>query len=64
VSLNIAIPNVVFDAVNRGYQVVVVTDAVAGVPVDYGRAVIENTLALLATLVSTEELLAAWTPAP
>jgi len=60
VSLNIAIPNVVFDAVNRSYQVVVVTDAVAGVPVEYGRAVVANTLYLLATLVTTKELLDTW----
>ena len=30
VSLNVAIPNLVFDAVNRSYQVVLVSDAVAG----------------------------------
>jgi nicotinamidase-related amidase len=61
VSLNVAIPNVVFDAVNRGYQVVVVTDGVAGVPIEYGRAVIEHTIALLATLASTDEVVTAWT---
>jgi nicotinamidase-related amidase len=33
VSLNLAIPNLVFDAVNRSYRVVLVADAVAGVPV-------------------------------
>ena len=36
VSLNVAIPNLVFDAVNRSYQVVLVSDAVAGVPREYG----------------------------
>jgi biuret amidohydrolase len=60
VSLNVAIPNVVFDAVNRGYQVVVVTDAVAGTPVDYGRAVLANSLALLATLAETGTVVTAW----
>jgi nicotinamidase-related amidase len=60
VSLNIAIPNLVMDAVNAGYRVVLPRDAVAGVPRDYGRAVIDNTLSLLATLTTTEELLAAW----
>jgi len=60
VSLNVAIPNMVFDAVNRSYQVVVVTDAVAGVPPEYGRAVLDNTLRLVATLVTTAELVAAW----
>jgi nicotinamidase-related amidase len=60
VSLNVAIPNLVFDAVNRSYQAVVVTDGVAGVPVAYGEAVVANTLHLLATLVTTEQLLDAW----
>jgi nicotinamidase-related amidase len=60
VSLNVAIQNVVFDAVNRSYQVVVVTDAVAGVPESYGEQILENTLRLLATLATTEEVVAAW----
>jgi nicotinamidase-related amidase len=60
VSLNIAIPNLVFDAVNRAYQVVVVADAVAGVPLEYGAQVLEHTLALVATVTTGAELLAAW----
>lgn len=60
VSLNVAIPNLVFDAVNRSYQVVVVSDAVVGVPVDYGLQVLANTLSLVATLASTDEVIAAW----
>jgi nicotinamidase-related amidase len=60
VSLNVAIPNLVFDAVNRSYQVVVVRDAVAGVPESYGEQVIEHTLALLSTLVTTDQLVAVW----
>jgi nicotinamidase-related amidase len=62
VSLNIAIPNLVFDAVNHSYQVVVVTDAVAGVPVEYGTQVVTHTLSLVATLATTDEVVAAWTP--
>jgi len=60
VSLNIAIPNLVFDAVNRSYHVVVVSDAVAGTPVEFGKQVIEHSLALVATIVSTDELVVAW----
>jgi nicotinamidase-related amidase len=60
VSLNVAIPNLVFDAVNRSYQVVVVADAVAGIPIEYGRQVVTHTLSLIATLASTEEVQAAW----
>lgn len=60
VSLNVAIPNLVMDAVNKGYRVVLPRDAVAGVPAEYGTAVIENSLSLLATVTTTEELLATW----
>lgn len=60
VSLNVAIPNLVMDAVNAGYRVVLPRDAVAGVPAEYGAAVIENTLSLLATISTTEELVRTW----
>jgi nicotinamidase-related amidase len=60
VSMNVAIPNLVFDAVNRSYQVVLVQDAVAGVPDNYGDQLIQNSLGLLATVVSTKELEAVW----
>lgn len=61
VSLNIAIPNVVMDAVNAAYRVVVPRDAVAGIPTEYGEAIITNTLSLLATITTTDELLSVWT---
>lgn len=61
VSLNVAIPNLVFDAVNRSYQVVVVADAVAGVPAEYGEALLANTLRLMATVVPTDEIVQVWT---
>jgi nicotinamidase-related amidase len=60
VSLNVAIPNLVMDAVNAGYRVVLPRDAVAGVPTEYGAAVIDNTLGLLATITTTTELITAW----
>ena len=60
VSLNIAIPNLVMDAVNAAYRVVVPKDAVAGIPADYGDAIIANTLSLLATITTTDDLLQAW----
>jgi nicotinamidase-related amidase len=61
VSLNIAIPNLVMDAVNAAYRVVVPRDAVAGVPAEYGDAIIDNTLSLLATITTTDDLLRIWT---
>jgi biuret amidohydrolase len=60
VSLNIAIPNFVMDAVNAAYRVIVPADAVAGIPADYGAAVIANTLSLLATITTTDDLLQVW----
>jgi nicotinamidase-related amidase len=60
VSLNIAIPNVVMDAVNAAYRVVVPRDAVAGIPTEYGDAIIANTLSLLATITTTDELINIW----
>lgn len=62
VSLNVAVPNLVMDAVNAAYQVVLPRDAVAGVPTEYGAAMIENTLSLLATITTTEELMRTWRP--
>jgi len=60
VSANVAIPNTVFDAVNLGYTAVVPSDAIAGVPADYTPAMIRNTLALVATITTTESILACW----
>lgn len=61
VSVNIAITNLVMDAVNNGYQVVLARDAVAGVPASYGEAVIDNTLSLLATVLMTTDIVSLWT---
>ena len=61
VSVNIAITNLAFDAVNAGYQVVIPRDAVAGLPADYVDAVFANTLSLVATLTTTADVLKAWT---
>jgi biuret amidohydrolase len=60
VSLNVAITNLVFDAVNRSYQVIVPADAVAGIPVEYGEQVLRNCLNLIATLTTTDEIAAVW----
>jgi nicotinamidase-related amidase len=62
VSVNVAITNFAMDAVNAGYQFVLPRDAVAGVPADYARAVIDNTLAFVATITTAAELEAAWVP--
>jgi len=60
VSVNVAIQNLAFDAVNAGYQMVIPRDAVAGFPRSYVEAVFANTLGAVATLVTSGQLLAAW----
>lgn len=62
VSVNVAITNFVMDAVNLGYRFVLPRDAVAGVPAGYAAAVIDNTLSLLATVTTTDEVLERWSP--
>jgi nicotinamidase-related amidase len=59
-SVNVGITNLVMDAVNAGYQVVLPRDAVAGIPPAYADAIIDNTLSLLATVVSTDDIVGAW----
>jgi nicotinamidase-related amidase len=61
VSVNVAITNFAMDAVNAGYQFVLPRDAVAGVPPEYADAVIDNTLAFIATVTTTDDVVAAWT---
>ena len=60
VSVNVAITNLVMDAVNMAYRVVVPRDAVAGIPADYATSIIDNTLSLLATITTTAELIGSW----
>jgi nicotinamidase-related amidase len=60
VSVNLAILGLCIEAVGLGYQVVLPTDAVTGVPRDYADAVIENTLALVATRSTVDEIIGVW----
>jgi len=60
VSVNIALLNLTFDAVNAGYQVVVPRDAIGGVPEEYVDAVVANTLGAIATITTTDALVARW----
>jgi nicotinamidase-related amidase len=63
VSLNIAILNLAMEAVNHCYQVIVAKDAVAGFPSSYAEPVMANTLAPIAMLATTEQIVAAWATA-
>jgi biuret amidohydrolase len=60
VSLNLGIVGAALSALDLGYQVIVVRDAVVGIPKDYGDAVLANTLAMIATIVTADELIEAW----
>jgi len=62
VSVNVAIQNFAFDAVNSSYQMVIPRDAVAGFPREYAEAVLANTLGAVATLVGSADLRACWSP--
>jgi nicotinamidase-related amidase len=61
VSTNVGVTCGVFDAVNLGYQAVVARDAVTGFPASYTDVIIENSLSFVATITTTDDLIAAWT---
>jgi nicotinamidase-related amidase len=60
VSVNLGVTGMVLSALDLGYQVVLVRDAVAGVPAEYADAVIEHSLSMVSTVVTADELLSAW----
>jgi nicotinamidase-related amidase len=59
VSVNIGILGLVISAADLGYEVVVPRDAVAGLPVSYADAVLDGTIGLLATITSSDAVVAA-----
>jgi nicotinamidase-related amidase len=60
VSLNVGVSGLVMVGVDLGYDVVVVTDAVAGIPLEYGDTMLEHTIAPLATRLTSDEVVDAW----
>ncbi len=60
VSVNLGVLGMALGAVDLGYQVVIPRDAVAGVPVQYAEDVLDNSLNLVATLTTTDAIVAAW----
>jgi nicotinamidase-related amidase len=68
VSVNLGVMGMALTALDLGYQVVVVRDAVAGVPAEYAQAVLDNSLPLISTVTTSEELIGVLasvrTPAP
>ncbi|MDG2027758.1 MAG: isochorismatase family protein [Acidimicrobiales bacterium] len=59
-SLNLGIIGLCLNALDLGYQVVVPRDAVSGVPADYAQAVIDNSVAVIATITTVDEVAAIW----
>jgi nicotinamidase-related amidase len=60
VSVNVAIQNFAFDAVNASYQMVIPRDGVAGFPPEYVEQVFANTLGAISTLTTTADILDVW----
>ncbi len=59
VSLNVGVFGLCIEAVNLGYQVVVATDAVVGVPIEYGDSLLSGSLALVAALATVDDIVEA-----
>lgn len=57
VSVNIGIQGLCIEAIDHGYQVVLPTDCVAGTPRVYADEVIKQSLSLLATLTTSQEII-------
>lgn len=64
VSLNVGIPGLVTEAIGEGFDVVVATDAVVGLPHSFGTAVLDNALAYVATLADVDAIVAGWENSP
>jgi nicotinamidase-related amidase len=58
VSINLGVFGMAMTALDLGYQVVVVRDAVAGVPPEFAQAVLDQSISLIATVVTSDDLLA------
>jgi nicotinamidase-related amidase len=59
VSLNIGVFGLCVEAVNLGYQVVVASDAVVGVPLDYSDLVLRTSVSLVAAVATVDEIVEA-----
>ncbi|MFD2498249.1 cysteine hydrolase family protein [Rhizorhabdus histidinilytica] len=59
VSVNMGVLGLCIEAANLGYRVLLPRDAVAGFPADYAAAVIDNSLALVATITDSATVSAA-----
>jgi biuret amidohydrolase len=59
VSVNVGVLGLCIEAVNLGYQVVVASDAVTGVPLGYADTVLKNSIALVASVRPVDDIVRA-----
>ncbi|MHB1516886.1 MAG: cysteine hydrolase family protein [Acidimicrobiales bacterium] len=64
VSVNLGVLGLAIEAVNLGYQVVVPRDAVAGIPMSYADALLDNTFPLISTVTTVGAVVDGWAAAP
>jgi nicotinamidase-related amidase len=60
VSLNIGVLGLCLSASDLGYEVVVCSDTVVGVPEAYGDEVLAHSVAMVARVTTSDELIASW----
>jgi nicotinamidase-related amidase len=60
VSVNLGVLGLCIEAANLGYRIAVPVDAVSGFPREYAQAVLDNTIALVATRTTVDDVIAAW----
>jgi biuret amidohydrolase len=59
-SLNVGIMALALDAMNRSYDVVVVSDACSAIPEEYGQAMLRNSFPIISRVATAEELASVW----
>jgi nicotinamidase-related amidase len=59
-SLNVGIMALALDAMNRSYDVVVVSDACSAIPDEYGQAMLRNSFPVISRVATAEELASVW----
>lgn len=64
VSANIAVNGTSIEAMNRGYQVIVPSDAIAGDPPEYVEALLRYTIRNVALVAPTQQILDHWATLP
>ena len=60
VSLNVSLVSAAIDLYSGGFNVVIPRDCVAAVTREYGEMVLQHTMRVIATVTTSDEILAAW----